>query len=93
MAEQVMLAFSEVQKPILPVHDSFLVLIDDRELLLEEMQSAYTSVFGKSIGIDTKKAKFMIMPPPNHFEVMEMVACSGWLKRNGAADQFYGRCI
>ena len=88
-----MLAFSKVQKPILPVHDSFLVLIDDRELLLEEMQLAYTSVFGKSIGIDTKQAKFMIMPPPDHFEVEEMVAYSGWLERNDAADQFYGRRI
>ena len=58
MAEQVMLTFAKAEKPILPVHDSFLVLIDDKELLLEEMQSAYTFVFGKSIGIDTKKAKF-----------------------------------
>ena len=73
MAEQVMLAFAKAEKPILPVHDSFLVLIDDKELLLEEMQSAYTSVFGKNIVIDTKKAKFMLMPPPDHFEVDEMV--------------------
>ena len=93
MAEQVMLAFAKAQKPILPVHDSFLVLIDDKELLLEEMQSAYTSVFDKNIVIDTKKAKFMLMPPPDHFEVDEMTAYSGWLERNEAADQFYGRCI
>ena len=93
MAEQVMLAFAKAEKPILPVHDSFLVLIDDKELLLEEMQSAYTSVFGKNIVIDTKKAKFMLMPPPDHFEVDEMTAYFGWLERNEAADQFYGRCI
>ena len=48
MAEQVMLAFAKAEKPILPVHDSFLVLIDDKELLLEEMQSAYTSVLAKT---------------------------------------------
>ena len=74
-------------------HHSFLVLIDDKELLLKEMQSAYTSVFGKNIVIDTNKAKFMLMPPPDHFEVDEMTAYSGWLERNEAADQFYGRCI
>ena len=93
MAEQVMLTFAKAEKPILPVHDSFLVLIDDKELLLEEMQSAYTFFFGKSIGIDTKKAKFMLMPPPDHFEVDEMTAYFGWLERNEAADQFYGRRI
>ena len=93
MAEQVMLTFAKAEKPILPVHDSFLVLIDDKELLLEEMQSAYTSVFGKNIVIDTKKAKFMLMPPPDHFEVDEMTAYFGWLERNEAADQFYGRRI
>ena len=93
MAEQVMLTFAKAEKPILPVHDSFLVLIDDKELLLEEMQSAYTSVFGKNIVIDTKKAKFMLMPPPDHFEVDEMTAYFGWLERNEAADQFFGRCI
>ena len=35
----------------------------------------------------------MLMPPPDHFEVDEMTAYSGWLERNEAADQFYGRCI
>ena len=33
------------------------------------------------------------MPPPDHFEVDEMTAYFGWLERNEAADQFYGRRI
>ena len=33
------------------------------------------------------------MPLPDHFEVDEMTAYSGWLERNEAADQFYRGCI
>ena len=93
MAEQVMLNFAKAQKPILPVHDSFLVLLDDEELLLKEMQAAYKSVFGKDVKIDTKKPKFVMKPPPEDIDIDEVLAYSEWLFRNEAADDFQGRCI
>ena len=76
MAEQVMLVFAKSQKPILPVHDSFLLLLDDQEVLLEEMQAAYKCVCGTNIEIDTKKPKFMMMPPSEHIDLDEVIAYS-----------------
>ena len=49
MAKQVMPTFTKAEKPILFVPDSFLVLLDDEELLLKGMQEAYKSVFGKDV--------------------------------------------
>ena len=93
MAEHVMLAFSKDKKPILPVHDSFLVLEDDQELLLESMKTAYEQVLGKDIKIDLKKEKFMRLPPSEDNVFEEVMAHSSWLERNDAADEYYGRMI
>jgi hypothetical protein len=93
MAEHVMLAFAKDKKPILPVHDSFLVLEDDQELLLERMQTAYQKVLGKDIKIDLKKEKFMRLPPSEDNVFEEVMAHSSWLERNDAADEYYGRMI
>ena len=93
MAELVMLAFAKDKKPILPVHDSFLVLEDDKELLLERMTTAYQQVLGKDIQIDLKQAKFMRLPPSENNVFEEVMAHSGWLHRNEAADEYYGRMI
>lgn len=93
MAELVMLAFAKDKKPILPVHDSFLVLEDDKELLLERMITAYQKVLGKDIQIDLKQAKFMRLPPSEKNVFEEVMAYSGWLHRNDAADEYYGRKI
>jgi len=93
MAEHVMLAFAKDKKPILPVHDSFLVLEDDQELLLERMTTAYQQVLGKDIQIDLKQAKFMRLPPAEDNVIEEVLAYSGWLQRNEAADEYYGRKI
>ena len=93
MAEHVMLAFAKDKKPILPVHDSFLVLEDDQKLLLERMQTAYQKVLGKDIKIDLKKEKFMRLPPSEDNVFEEVMAHSSWLERNEAADEYYGRMI
>ena len=93
MAELVMLAFAKDKKPILPVHDSFLVLEDDAELLLERMTTAYQQVLGKDIQIDLKKEKFMRLPPSEDNVFEEVMAHSSWLDRNDAADEYYGRKI
>ena len=93
MAELVMLAFAKDKKPILPVHDSFLVLEDDKELLLERMTTAYQQVLGKDIQIDLKQAKFMRLPPSENNVFEEVMAHSAWLERNEAADEYYGRMI
>ena len=93
MAEHVMLAFSKDKKPILPVHDSILVLEDDQELLLERMKTAYEQVLGKDIKIDLKKEKFMRLPPSEDNVFEEVMAHSSWLERNDAADEYYGRKI
>ena len=93
MAELVMLAFAKDKKPILPVHDSFLVLEDDAELLLERMTTAYQQVLGKDIQIDLKKEKFMRLPPSEDNVFEEFMAYNGWLDRNDAADEYYGRMI
>ena len=93
MAEHVMLAFAKDKKPILPVHDSFLVLEDDQELLLERMKSAYQQVLGAGIKIDLKQAKFMRLPPSENNVFKDVMAYSGWLNRNDAADEYYGRKI
>ena len=93
MAELVMLAFAKDKKPILPVHDSFLVLEDDKELLLERMTTAYEQVLGKDIQIDLKQARFMRLPPSEKNIFEEVLAYSGWLHRNDAADEYYGRKI
>ena len=93
MAELVMLAFAKDKKPILPVHDSFLVLEDDKELLLERMITAYQQVLGKDIQIDLKQARFMRLPPSEKNIFEEVLAYSGWLHRNDAADEYYGRKI
>ena len=93
MAELVMLGFAKDKKPILPVHDSFLVLEDDQELLLERMKTAYEQVLGKDIKIDLKKEKFMRLPPSEDDVFEEVMAHSSWLERNEAADEYYGRMI
>ena len=93
MAEHVMLAFAKDKKPILPVHDSFLVLEDDQEVLLERMKTAYEQVLGKDIKIDLKKEKFMRLPPSEDNVFEEVMAHSSWLERNDAADEYYGRMI
>jgi hypothetical protein len=93
MAELVMLAFAKDKKPILPVHDSFLVLEDDQELLLERMTAAYQEVLGADIKIDLKKAKFERLPPSESNVFEEVMAYKGWLDRNDAADEYYGRKI
>ena len=93
MAELVMLAFAKDKKPILPVHDSFLVLKDDQQLLLEKMKTAYQQVLGKDIKIDLKKEKFMRLPPSEDNVFEEVMAHSSWLERNDAADEYYGRMI
>ena len=93
MAEHVMLAFAKDKKPILPVHDSFLVLEDDQALLLERMKTAYEQVLGKDIKIDLKKEKFMRLPPSEDDVFEEVMAHSSWLERNEAADEYYGRMI
>ena len=93
MAEHVMLAFSKDKKPILPVHDSFLVLEDDQALFLERMKTAYQQVLGKDIKIDLKKEKFMRLPPSEDNVFEEVMAHSSWLERNDAADEYYGRKI
>ena len=92
-AELVMLAFAKDKKPILPVHDSFLVLEDDQELLLERMTAAYQEVLGADIKIDLKKAKFERLPPSESNVFEEVMAYKGWLDRNDAADEYYGRKI
>jgi hypothetical protein len=93
MAEHVMLAFAKDKKPILPVHDSFLVLEDDQALLLKRMKTAYQQVLGKDIKIDLKKEKFMRLPPSEEDVFEEVMAHSSWLERNEAADEYYGRMI
>ena len=93
MAELVMLAFAKDKKPILPVHDSFLVLKDDQQLLLEKMKTAYQQVLGKDIKIDLKKEKFMRLPPSDDNVFEEVMAHLSWLERNDAADEYYGRMI
>jgi hypothetical protein len=93
MAELVMLAFAKDKKPILPVHDSFLVLKDDQQLLLEKMKTAYQQVLGKDITIDMKKEKFMRLPPSDDNVFEEVTAHLSWLERNDAADEYYGRMI
>ena len=93
MAEHVMLAFAKDKKPILLVHDSFLVLEDDQALLLERMKTAYEQVLGKDIKIDLKKEKFMRLPPSEDDVFEEVMAHSSWLERNEAADEYYGRMI
>ena len=93
MAEHVMLAFAKDKKPILPVHDSFLVLGDDQELLLESMKTEYQQVLGKDIKIDLKKEKIMMLPPAEDNVFEEVMAHSSLLERNDAADEYYGRMI
>jgi hypothetical protein len=93
MAELVMLAFAKDKKPILPVHDSFLVLKDDQQLLIEKMKTAYQQVLGKDIKIDLKKEKFMRLPSSEDNVFEEVMAHSSWLERNDAADEYYGRMI
>jgi len=81
MAEQVMPTFTKAEKPILFVPDSFLVLLDDEELLLKGMQEAYKSVFGKDVKVDTKTPKFVIKPPPEFIDIDEVLKySSGFLK-------------
>ena len=33
-------------KPIIPIHDSFIVKVEDEDLLLDAMETAYQSLFG-----------------------------------------------
>ena len=41
IAEQVMLEFARQDKPIIPIHDSFIVKAEDEELLRQGMITAY----------------------------------------------------
>ena len=93
MAELVLLSFAKGKRPILPVHDSFLVLEDDEELLLERMEAAYQQILGEDIKIDIKKAKLVQLPPSEDNVFEDVMAYSGWLNRNDDADAYYGRQI
>jgi len=46
LAEMVMVVFTQQMKPIIPVHDSFIVKVEDEDLLLDAMETAYQSLFG-----------------------------------------------
>ena len=93
MAELVLLSFAKDKRPILPVHDSFLILEDVEKLLLERMEASYQAILGKDIKIVTKKAKPVKLPPSEDNVFEYVMAYSGWLNRNDAADAIYGRQI
>ena len=38
--------FTQQMKPIIPIHDSFIVKVEDEDLLLDSMETAYQSLFG-----------------------------------------------
>jgi len=46
LAEMVIGVFTQLMKPIIPVHDSFIVKVEDEGLLLDTMETAYQSMFG-----------------------------------------------
>jgi hypothetical protein len=54
LAEEVMLRFSEMQYPCLPVHDSFLVYHTLEDDLHKVMYTAFKRVFGQSINMKHK---------------------------------------
>jgi len=58
MAEFVMLEFVKRDKIALPVHDSFIVVTKDKDLLKKTMEEAYEKVMGKKIRIDEKQNFF-----------------------------------
>lgn len=54
MAELVMLEFVKRDRIALPIHDSFIVVKQDRDLLKKTMERAYAKIMGEKIAIDEK---------------------------------------
>ena len=59
IAERILLTFVDLNKPCLPVHDSFVVKAEDEELLRETMTKAYREVFFEV----TNTPHFDLIPP------------------------------
>ena len=55
IAERVLLHFASMGRPILPLHDSFMMHYGDEDLLAPVMQHAFEEVVGLSPKIDRKK--------------------------------------
>ena len=54
ICERILEAGIKFQKPVLPVHDSFIVKRGDREWLEKEMKAAYRSVIGQGFEASLK---------------------------------------
>lgn len=61
IAELVLLAFTEKQIPILPLHDSFLVHQGYEDFLKETMLTAFKKVVGKNVKVDKKHLKPLML--------------------------------
>ena len=86
LAEQIMLHFAKKDIPVLPVHDSFIIIRGLNSELVNVMNEEFEKMFGLPINIDSKP----MMPPrsdaPENVDVEWIISETGkyrsWTKRN-----------
>ena len=69
LAEQIMLRFAKQDIPVLPVHDSFIIIRGLHSELVNAMHEEFEKMFGVSIDIDDSAKASLVSFPPEDIDV------------------------
>ena len=86
LAEQIMLRFAKQDIPVLPVHDSFIIIRGLYSELVNVMHEEFEKMFGASIKIDDSAKVIPISFPPEDVDVDWIISetdkYESWTDRN-----------
>jgi hypothetical protein len=69
LAEEIMLRFAKQDIPVLPVHDSFIIIRGLYSELVDAMHEEFEKMFGVSINIDDSAKASLVSFPPEDIDV------------------------
>ena len=86
LAEQIMLRFAKQDIPVLPVHDSFIIIRGLYSELVNVMHEEFEKMFGAPVNIDSKTMMTPENQPPENVDVDWLISETdeyrNWTDRN-----------
>ena len=86
LAEQIMLHFAKRDIPVLPVHDSFIIIRGLYSELVNAMHEVFEKMFGVLVNIDSKPMMVSENQPPEYVDVNWIISETdeyrSWTDRN-----------